>query len=213
MIGRRALLAGLLPATAWAALPVPADNRLVFDVLRKGSRIGQHALTFSQAANTLTVEVAVDLSIGLGPISFFRYRHRAVEIWDADQVDSVQARTNDDGTPDWANAERAAPGLVVRGSSAPRYVAPPKSLPGTHWNKAMLAAPFINTQNGKLMSPKITLVGTENVDVAGRMVPAQHYTMRGDANLDTFYDDGPSWVGLWFTAKDGSVVTYRRVTP
>jgi hypothetical protein len=34
--------------------------------------------------------------------------------------------------------------------------------------------------------------------------------MPADANLDTFYDLTPSWVGVRFTAKDGSEIGYLR---
>jgi len=34
--------------------------------------------------------------------------------------------------------------------------------------------------------------------------------LRGDANLDTFYDLTPSWVALRFSSKDGTEVRYLR---
>jgi hypothetical protein len=213
MIGRRSLLAGLtvLPlAQPRPALPIPASNRLVFHILRKGSTIGEHSVDFAHAGDALTVSVAADIVVGIGPIAFFRYFHRATVQWQAAQVVSIDATTNDDGTPRHMSARRDESGLVVEGSNSSRYVAPPRSLPGTHWNRAMLDVPFINTEDGRLMSPRVTLVGMENVEVTGGSIQCQHYTMRGDANLDTFYDLTPSWVGLRFSAKDGSEVRYLR---
>ncbi len=213
MIGRRSLLASLiaLPVVrARAGLPIPAGNRLAFHIIRKGSTIGEHSVEFAQAGDALTVSVAADIVVGIGPIALFRYTHRAIVHWQAGQVVSIDATTNDDGTPRHMMARRDEAGLVVEGSTASRYVAPPRSLPGTHWNRAMLDAPFINTEDGRLMSPRVALVGMENVEVTGGSIKAQHFTMRGDANLDTFYDLTPSWVGLRFSAKDGSEVRYLR---
>jgi hypothetical protein len=213
MIGRRRLLGGLAVVPfgpVRAALPVPAGDRLCFDIIRKGDKIGEHTLTFARTSDALTVAVGVDIVVGFGPIAFFRYKHRATVHWQSGEVVSVDAETNDDGTPRQMTARRDESGLVVQGSRAPRYIAPPQSLPGTHWDKAMLNGPFINTEDGRLMSPKVTLVGMEKLDVTGGSVEAQHYTMRGDANLDTFYDLTPSWVGLRFTAHDGSEIRYLR---
>ena len=70
MIGRRSLLAGLtaLPlAQARAAPPVPASNRLAFHIIRKGSTIGEHSVDFAQAGDALTVSVAADIVVGIGP--------------------------------------------------------------------------------------------------------------------------------------------------
>jgi hypothetical protein len=193
MIGRRLLLAGAVTLpfrNADAALPITE--------------------TFQRRGDALIVSVVVDIEIGLGPIAFFRYRNRATVHWEGGQVVSVDAATNDDGSPQHMSARRDESGLVVEGSKAPRYTAPPRSLPGTHWNRAMLDAPFINTEDGRLMHPTVTMVGEENVAVTGGTVEAQHFTLRGDADLDNFYDLTPSWVGLRFTAKDGSDIRYLR---
>ena len=79
----------------------------------------------------------------------------------------------------------------------------------------MLDAPFINTEDGRLMSPRATLVGMESVEATGGSIEIYStYTMRGDANFDTFYDLTPSWIGLRFSAKDGSEVRYlARLNP
>lgn len=213
MIRRRLLLGGwaALPfSSARARLPIPPGDRLAFHIIRKGSTIGEHSVTFQRAGEALTVSVAADIVVGIGPIAFFRYKHRATVHYQGGQVISIDANTDDDGTPRQMTARRNELGLAVQGTKAPRYIAPPHSLPGTHWNRAMLDAPFINTEDGRLMHPTVTMAGTEPVDVTGGSVAAQRYTMRGDADLDTFYDLTPSWVGLRFTAKDGSEIRYFR---
>jgi hypothetical protein len=162
-------------------LPIPASNKLAFHIIRKGSAIGERSVDFAQAGDALTVSVAADIVVGISPIALFRYTHRATVHWQAGQVVSIDATTNDGGTPPHMRARRDESGLVVEGSTASRYVAPPRSLPGTHWNRAMLNAPFINTEDGRLMSPRVTLVGMENVEVTDGSIQCQHYAVRGDA--------------------------------
>ncbi len=207
MIGRRDVLSGL---TTRIALPVPASDRLVFQIVRKGDRIGEHSVGFQRDGNRLTVSVAADIAISLGPIVVFRYRHRCTEVWDRDQVVSVDAVTNDDGSNQHMTARRDDSGLWVDGSGTRRYRAPAQSLPGTHWNRAMLDAPFINTQDGRLMNLTVTPAGRQPVPDGRGTVQADMYRLRGIANLDTFYDAAPSWVGLRFQARDGSEVIYQR---
>ena len=213
MIARRWVLGGAAALAAGAArakLPVPPGFRLAFHIIRNGSAIGEHVLTFASNAGGLVVAVAVDIVVGFGPFTLFHYKHRATERWEGEQVVSVDAETDDDGTRRRMSARRDGGGLVVEGSKAPRYTAPAESLPGTHWNQAMLRAPFINTEDGRLMSPTVTPCGMQQVAVTGGTVDARLYTLRGDANLDTFYDVTPCWVGLRFTGKDGSEIRYVR---
>ena len=214
MISRRRVATGLaaLPLGAAAApLAVPAGNRLAFQAVRDGSVIGQHIVTFERGGDVLTVSIVVDIVASAGLIALLRYKHRATEQWRGGQVVSVDADTNDSGTPGHVTVRRDDSGLVVEGSKAPRYVAPPRSLPGTYWNRAMLDGPFISVQHGRLMRPAVALTGTEKVAVAGGSVEARHYTLRGDVNLDTFYDLSGNWAGLRFVAKDGSEIRYLRI--
>lgn len=191
-----------------APLPVPADRRLAFRIVRNDSAIGSHVLTFSPAGNALVVRVVVDIAVKFGPITLYRYSHRAEERWEDAAVVSLDADTNDDGTVSRTVVRRVADGYSVEGLGVARYVAPPETLPATHWNRRMLDGPMINTQTAELMRPVVTRVGASRV--AGGTTEADHFTLRGDADLDTWYDARPAWVALRFTAKDGSVIRYER---
>jgi Family of unknown function (DUF6134) len=212
MIGRRTVLAGgtCLAAArpAAAALPVPPDKRLAFSIVRKGDVIGTHVLTFVPDGDRLTVHIAADIAVSLGPIVLFRYRHRATERWVGGQVVSLDSETNDDGTHVKARMWRNGGPLIVESTGHATYTAPQDAMPATHWNKAMLNGPFINTQNGKLMHPTVSPLGP--AVIPGCHHEAWGFAMRGDADLDTWYDAAPCWVGLLFTGKDGTEVRYVR---
>ena len=216
-IGRRALviggaaLAALSVRTVAAALPVPAGNRLAFDVTRKGAKLGTHVLIFEPTGDALTVRIAVDLVYKIGFITFFHYTHRATERWEGGQVVAVQTVTDDNGDKNQVTARRDAAGLVVQGTKAPRYVAPANALPATHWNRAQLDGPWINTQDGRLMRPRITPAGAVAIPAAsGGTLRANRFAVSGEVQLDTFYDTRPTWAGLSFKGKDGTEVRYER---
>jgi hypothetical protein len=216
MMTRRTLLiagaAGLaLPKPIAAALPVPEDGRLGFSVLRDGSPIGSHVLGFEPSVEGLVVRVAVDLRIGLGPFTLFRYRHRATETWAGGQVVALESETDDDGETYRVTGRREADGFVVAGSRVQPYVAPADAMPATHWNRRMLDGPFINTQDGRLMRPRVTELGTEIVPTAtGARLAAERFALSGEVTLDTWYEPAPRWAGLRFRAKDGSEIRYER---
>ena len=227
ILGRRTLVIGggaflcLRPALAFAEavappnlLSPPPGKALGFAVVRKGSKIGEHLLTFDQTADgNLTVHVAVQLRVGIGPIALFRYQHNATETWKNGQLVSLETKTNDDGNPFKVTGRRTQDaGFVVEGTKAPLYTAPENALPATHWNHKMLEVPMINTQDGRLMHPTITPMGKDAIPVAtGAKITANHYSLTGDAVLDTWYDDTANWAGLSFKAGDGSDVVYERI--
>lgn len=211
MIRRRLLLAGMaaLPATgARAALPIPAARRLGFRVVRNGSGIGQHVLAFEPDGPRLTVRISVDLAVGFGPITLYRYTHRAVERWEDGRVVAFQAETNDDGSRSTIAMRRQGDALAVESSRAGRYVAPPGALPATHWNRHMLDGPFINTQTGEVMRPTVRREGPEPLPWAPQR-RGERFVLSGDVDLETWYDASPAWLGLRFRGSDGSAIHYE----
>jgi hypothetical protein len=197
---------------AQADLPVPAGDKLMFRVLRGDSAIGTHALRFTRRADTLEVRIEVDLRVGFGPITLYRYTLRATERWRGGQVEMLDASTDDDGTPGFARAIRDAQGLWVEGSGAPRYLAPRDALPSTHWNVAELNGAWINPQNGKLLRPAVARRGLEQMALGdGRLVAANRYALSGAVEMNLWYDAVPSWIALDFTAHDGSLIRYERI--
>jgi hypothetical protein len=218
--GRRAVLgAGLggaaLLMTPWRALAqcVPPDGRLVFNLIRHGTVIGQETVTFQQDGDRLTVFVDVSIRVTLAMIPVFRLHHHETESWQNGQILSFAATTIKNGSHFYAQGWRNGSQFMARGTARPdAYVAPPDALPTSQWNHAMLDGPMINTQDGKLMRPTVMNLGMAEVPTAdGAPVQARHFRARGDLRFDTFFSDSWEWLGLSFPAQDGSVVTYQRV--
>lgn len=210
MIARRALLA--TPLLGWspaqAAMGVPPEGRLAFRVLRRGSEIGTHALTFSQQGEKLTVRIAVDMAVGLGPVTLYRYRLRVTEIWEGDRFASLESEANDDGTAQRVTARRQGVGVHVA-SIQGEVRMPAEALPLTHWNMAVTRAPLFNPQTGLRMDLTATPRGMSTPPSApAQSQPMRHFAFAGEASLEDWYDANGQWSGLRAVAKDGSIVTY-----
>ncbi len=214
-ITRRGLLAGaavLSGRFAYAGLPVPPDSRLDFRLMRHGSQIGTHAMTFSRDGELLTVQIAVDVLVKFGPIPLVRYTHRNQEIWQRDRLVGFESRTDRNGKPLHVKARWDGPGLAVEGTGTPRYIAPANALATTHWNSSMLRGPMIGTQDGQLVHPVVSAQPEERIRLAsGEQIAARHYRLSGDLDFDIWYDTSDTWAGMRFAADDGSVITYERL--
>ena len=217
MIGRRAvLLAGAAvvthAASAAVALPVPGGNSLAFRMVRHGSEIGTHALTFTHDGDTVTVRIVVDALVTFASIPIARYSHRGVETWRGATLVELTGETNKNGTRQWVQARRTDDGLVVLGSQTKNYVAPEAAIPTSYWNKRMLDGPMISLEDGVLLSPKIADLQMENVRLAsGRVIAADHYNLSGAFDVDLWYDEQRTWAGMAMTVVDGSEVRYERL--
>ena len=216
MLDRRLFLSGAcaslcLPEAAQANLRIPEGGRLAFSVLREGSDIGAHVLTFARSGDEMTVQVAIDLVVRLGPVPVYRYEHRATEIWAGAAFRSLDAQTKDDGKRLTVRAQRLANAVAVESSNKGNYDAPANALPSTHWNRRMLDGPFFNTQTGELLSNAVTPRGATTVETgSGRKINVRRFEIVGPITLETWYDDQQTWSGLQFKGKDGSQILYKR---
>lgn len=216
MLNRRTVLAGAAflacPGLARAALPVPPGNALAFRIMRKGDRIGTHALTFSQSGETLNIDVKVEIVVKIGPIPVFRYNHDNKEVWTGTSLQGFESKTNDDGKPAFGRMQRSGAGFQVEGSKGGLYTAPPNTLVATHWNKAELEAPMVNPQNGELLKLTTVPKGEELVALAsGAKVKASRFALEGDQPLELWYDENGVWTALLFKGQDGTPIAYEKL--
>jgi hypothetical protein len=198
MIARRELLVGgiglaLAPAAAFAA-----PNRLAFQVFRNGTKVGEHQVVFTgdDAARTATTDVA--MTVKIGPVPVFKYTHRSIEKWVAGKWVSAEAATNSNGKIQKVVAH-AQPGFVQIDGPAGSLKAPADALPLSHWNQGNFGKPLFNQQEGKLLKVKCV------------QVAPGHWSIRGEAEIDDFYDAGGAWTALQGKLDDGSKMEYRRV--
>jgi hypothetical protein len=67
-------------------------------------------------------------------------------------------------------------------------------------------------KGGKLLRAVVTSYAEEPVPLAsGAKVPARRFYIRGDAQLDLWYDRSETWTAARFVAEDGSEIFYQRI--
>lgn len=215
---RRCLVGGAFALAAARAIParaedqvmgVPPSGRLEFQVYRKDSQIGTHVLTFQRSGNALSVQIAADFRVGLGPLTLFRYSLRTTEHWQDGKLVAATSRADDNGNAASMSARLQGGALTVVGSKSGSYVAPPGAILGTHWNRAELNGPMINPENGELMRFAVADKGSQQIDVGEKPVVAACYALAGPATMDLWYDSQSVWSALQAVAKDGSTIAYR----
>lgn len=196
-IERRALLAGV--ATSWVAGSAgAAAQRLVFDVFRNGARIGRHEMVFASSGSVRTATTNVGMTVKVGPVAVFRYRHQAVERWIGARWSSLETQTVQNGKRLAVSARPAQGAVLIEG---PRGLvrAPADAAPLTHWNPASFGGPLFNPQDGKLLRVRV------------QRLAADHWAIRGDAEIDNYYDADGVWRALKGRLDDGSRLEYRRI--
>jgi hypothetical protein len=217
-LSRRGVLAGGLAVVAARAaiaggIPeAPMPDTLKFKVMRNGSEIGTHTLSFSRSAGTLRVMIEAEFRVGFGPIRLFHYSHRGLEQWRDGQFQSLATETNDNGTRRQVRAVRGPDGILIKATGEPDVMAPSGALPLTHWAVAAMHAKLFNPETGKLLQETARPAGVGTVTlVDGTAIPVTGYALAGEAPIKDWYDSSNTWAALDALARDGSRIAYRRI--
>lgn len=198
-MARRAVLATglilpLLPRLAWAA-----RKPLTFAVFRNGAKIGDHHVSFSGDGPALTATTDAAMTVKFGPVPVFRYHHHALEHRADGTFASLETKTTTNGKEERVAAERDGGGIRVDCTYGKTTLGP-DSNPLNHWDREIFAGgPLFNPQTGKILK------------IRTAKVTAAHVTIRGEAEIDDFYDESGAWQSLTGKLDDGSRVEYRRL--
>ncbi|MGF1474248.1 MAG: DUF6134 family protein [Geminicoccaceae bacterium] len=202
-------LATLALSPTIARATADEDSDILFDVLRNGDKIGTHRLSFSEQGDEITVSIAIDLEVKFAFFTVYSYRHRNTERWRGNRLVALDSRTNDNGTDHEVRARATGEGLEVTGNDG-RLVLPADTISTSYWQeRTMERTSWLDTQRGKLISSKVAVVGTNEVQtVAAGPIQAKKYSLVGDLTCELWYSRG-RWVKLNFEASDGSAIEYR----
>lgn len=186
------------------------EGLLRFEVALDGSPIGEHILTFERnAENALEVGIAIDLAVKFGPFTVFDYTHRNASLWRDGLLQRMQSETDDNGDVHTVLVEADGDALRVTTDDIDIYTTSNRMLPTTYWMASTVAQKqLINSQTGELLEVDVFERGREDVPGPNGPIPATHYELTGDLEIDLWYDDSGILVGLAFVAR-GSDVTYR----
>ena len=206
-----ALLAGAcLSGLAGLARPAAAEELMVFDVLRDGSKVGEHRLVFEREDDTLKVSVETDMTVKFAFLTVFRYEHKRIERWRDGELESLAGMTNDDGKEYEISIVRREGHYSRTVNGAEEEISGPVAVDSL-WSKDRLSAgKLFSTDSDKIYRVRRDLMGRETVKTESATVEADHYKLSGELDRDLWYDPAGKLVKVKYETADGDTVEYIR---
>lgn len=214
----QATLTKILPAgaAAWlafsAAAPMPASaqERMVFDVLRDGSKIGEHSLVFEREEDTLKVSVETAMTVTFAFVPVFRYEHKRVERWRGGELESLAGMTNDDGTEYEISIVRKEGHYSRTINGTEEEVSGPVAV-DSFWSKDQLTGgKLFSAASDQVYRVRSDLMGTETIDAKGEAVEAEHYKLSGEIDRDLWFSATGELLKVQYENDEGETFEFVR---
>lgn len=185
-----------------------------FDVTLDGRPIGEHRFSLRDDHGWRELTSEASFRVRFLFIDAYRYEHRALERWRGDCLQSVEARTNANGSALVVAGQRAADAFELRsGGAQPGGTVLRDECVQTfaYWNPGILdARRLLNPQTGEYVDVKVLLMGREMID--GH--PADRYRLigggRSPLQIDLWYTPAREWIALESLTADGRHLRYAR---
>lgn len=196
------LLAPSLVATPALGQPASTAADYRWRVLRNGTHIGSHEISFSRRGEDLLALSEVMVTPRVLGIVVYRFEHRYTEVTRGGRFLSVASRLNRNGRMVEVEAEATPRGVAIRGSEGERLL-PPDAAPLSWWEPRRFggAVPIFGTTTGKLMELRWTREAIAGGGTRWRLAGEV------EAVLD-FAADG-RWTAYQVVGDDGSTVIYE----
>lgn len=186
---------------------------VLYSVERKGKPIGEYRLDFRRVEDQgLEVDVAMQLQISVFGLFRYDYRYAAQEVWQgSNRLTRLQVKINDDGDIREYHFQRRSDGLYRLEGEHGAVRLGDRLLTSNHWHpQLMQQSQLLNTLTGDVSQLNVELLGEESLALGDHEVLARRYRLGGDLeNTLSWYDERGRWLGMEFSARDGSRIRVR----
>lgn len=199
VIARRTLPL-LLAAPAIAASAAAADYR--WGVLRNGSVIGTHNVTFTQRGNEVTALSEIVITPRVMGVVVYRFEHRYTEVTRGGRFVQVRSRLNRNGHIVEVEAEALPQGVTLRGPEGALQL-PRDAAPLSWWEPQRFGGgtPLFGTTTGKPM----------DLRWAREALPAggTRWRTTGEVEAVLEFDAAQRWTAYQVKGDDGNDLSYQ----
>ena len=213
------LVVAVLPMVSMAALPEQsAEDSLRswnFDVRLDDKKIGVHRFELYDAVDRQVLRTEASFDVRFLFINAFRYRHENTEVWNDGCLESIDAKTDNNGDELTVRGDAGEDAFTVSSQRGEQQLAGcVKTF--AYWNPSILESTrLLNSQTGEYEDVRVTLDGTDELRVGETLVESQRYTLTaagGDIKLWYAVEDR-RWLALEAPAKGGRTIRYEPVPP
>jgi len=164
-----------------------------FDIAVDGDTAGSYQITFvSGPDGTVSVTHQADVSVRRYLVVSYTYTFSGSELWKDSQLLKWDCSANDNGTRLVTSGRRGTDGIRVTGNGHDRIVRPDiwlntYSFKPTGQRGGQRQA-IVEADSGKELQGLVDWVGAEERSIAGQKQACDHFRVRGEVQVDVWYD-------------------------
>ena len=183
------------------SFPIPKDDEVKFDVIRKNKVIGSHEITFTEKNNVLLVKTNINVEVKVMFISAYEFSHQSTETWINGNFTKIVAHTDfEDEREYFINGQDNNDSFLASGMDGELEL-DKNILPSNFWNINILKQKEIfDTQKGVVRTIDVEDLGYEEIKVNKKNIKCNKFIFNASRNSK---DKGPfPEYTLWYNENN-----------
>lgn len=191
---------------------VEPDAAWRFRVYLDDREIGYHHFFLDGADGQRQMRSVAVFEYRLMFLTLYEYEHENRETWSGDCLQSIESRTDANGTPYAVEGRREDGAFRVEGSAGETRLSG-CVMSFAYWNPAFLEQEYLlNAQNGEYLPVEISPPITDSVEVRGERRRAYRYRLEaGELSLRLWYSTDKEWLALESDVGGGRTLRYELI--
>ena len=207
---KKYLLLLLLISANLYAFPIPKDNEVSFDIIRKNKNIGSLITTFKKEDDKLQIRTILDIKVKVFLITVYKFFQDTTETWIEGEFVKIEGYTNfEDEREYYIEGNDLDENFIASGMDGELTLSN-KILPLNYWNKKILKEEEVfDTQKGIVRKITVQKLENEIINMNNKKIETEKYILNASKNSK---DKGPfPQYTLWY--KDDELIKFEFVNP
>ena len=207
---KKYLLLLLLISANLYAFPIPKDNEVSFDIIRKNKNIGSLITTFKKEDDKLQIRTILDIKVKVFLLTAYKFFQDTTETWIEEEFVKIKGYTDfEDEREYYIEGNDLDENFIASGMDG-ELILSNKILPLNYWNKKILEEEEVfDTQKGIVRKITVQKLDNDTIEMNNKKIEAEKYIMNASKNPK---DKGPfPQYTLWY--KDDELIKFEFVNP
>ena len=169
--------------------PIPKDNEVSFDVIRKNKIIGNLTSKFKTKNETLTLYSVLDINVKILFIPAYKFFQETTETWKSGEFIAINGFTDFEDEREYKINGIDKDGFFVATGMDGKLELDENIIPLNYWNKQMLKEDEVfDTQKGIVREIKVEKLDDEEIKINKQKIVAEKFIFNASKNSK---DKGP----------------------
>ena len=189
------------------AFPIPKDNKVTFDIIRKNKIIGSVETNFLKEDSNLIIDTIVNIKVKVFFFPAYKFFQQSKEIWKNGEFIEFEGYTDfEDEREYYINGKDVDDKFIATGMDG-EIISEKNIIPLNYWNKEILIQKKIfDTQKGIVREIYIKNIGKEKIKIHNVELIADKYTLNASKNPK---DIGPfPEYTIWYS-ENGELIKFQ----